>query len=91
MFAVFAGWAVFGFAFPSEPLPFPLNDISKVLCFVAAIMLFVWHESEFTTAELKNFETAAGAYRFNGLSGAEIRRRSLQGVGTLAVRSARPE
>jgi len=50
MFAVFAVWAVFGFAFPSEPLPFALNIISKVLCFVAAIMLFVWHESEFTTA-----------------------------------------
>jgi hypothetical protein len=42
MFAVFAVWAVFGFAFPSEPLPLTLNVISKVLCFVAAIMLFVW-------------------------------------------------
>jgi hypothetical protein len=42
MFAVFAIWAVFGFAFPSEPLPLALNIISKVLCFVAAIMLFVW-------------------------------------------------
>ena len=50
MFAVFAVWAVFGFAFPSQPLPLALNIISKVLCFVAAIMLFVWHESEFKTA-----------------------------------------
>jgi hypothetical protein len=50
MFAVFIVWAVFGFAFPSEPLPLALNIVSKVLCFVAAIMLFVWHESEFTTA-----------------------------------------
>ena len=50
MFAVFAVWAVFGFAFPSQPLPFALNIISKVLCFVAAIMLFVWRKSEFTTA-----------------------------------------
>jgi hypothetical protein len=50
MFAVFAVWAVFGFAFPSEPIPFALNVISKVLCFGASIMLFVWHESEFTTA-----------------------------------------
>jgi hypothetical protein len=50
MFAVFAVWAVFGFAFPSEPIPFAFNIISKVLCFVASIMLFVWHQSEFTTA-----------------------------------------
>jgi hypothetical protein len=42
MSAVFAVWAVFGFAFPSEPLPLVLNIISKVLCFVAVIMLFVW-------------------------------------------------
>jgi hypothetical protein len=42
MFAVFAIWAVFGFAFPAEPFPLVLNIISKVLCFVAAIMLFVW-------------------------------------------------
>jgi hypothetical protein len=42
MLAVFAGWAVFGFAFPSEPLPLALNIISKILCFVAAIMLFAW-------------------------------------------------
>ncbi len=42
MFAVFAVWAAFGFAFPEEPLPLALNVISKILCFVAAIMLFVW-------------------------------------------------
>ena len=42
MFVVFAVWAAFGFAFPAEPLPLALNVISKVLCFVAAIMLFVW-------------------------------------------------
>jgi hypothetical protein len=42
MFVVFAIWAAFGFAFPAEPLPLTLNVISKILCFVAAIMLFVW-------------------------------------------------
>jgi hypothetical protein len=42
MFAVFAVWAGFGFAFPSEPLPLALNVISKILCFIAAIMLFAW-------------------------------------------------
>ena len=46
MFLVFAVWAAFGFAFPSEPLPFALNVISKILCFVAAIMLFVWRPDE---------------------------------------------
>jgi hypothetical protein len=44
MFVVFAVWAAFGFAFPAEPLPFALNVIAKILCFVAAIMLFVWRE-----------------------------------------------
>jgi hypothetical protein len=44
MFAVFAVWAAFGFAFPTEPLPLALNVISKILCFVAATMLFVWIE-----------------------------------------------
>lgn len=42
MFVVFAVWAAFGFDFPAEPLPLALNVTSKVLCFVAAIMLFVW-------------------------------------------------
>jgi len=42
MFAGFAVWAAFGFAFPTEPLPLALNVISKSLCFIAAIMLFVW-------------------------------------------------
>jgi len=44
MFLVFAVWAAFGFAFPAEPLPLALNIISKILCFLAAIMLFVWRE-----------------------------------------------
>jgi hypothetical protein len=42
MFVVFAVWAAFGFAFPAEPLPLALNVFSKILSFVAAIMLFVW-------------------------------------------------
>jgi hypothetical protein len=42
MFVVFAVWAAFGFAFPAEPLPLALNVISKILCFVAAVMLFAW-------------------------------------------------
>jgi hypothetical protein len=42
MFVVFAVWAVFGFAPPTTaPLPKTLNVISKMLCFVTAIMLFI--------------------------------------------------
>jgi hypothetical protein len=41
MFLVFAIWAAFGFAYPGTPIPIALNGISKVLCFVAAITLFL--------------------------------------------------
>ncbi|MFZ2005217.1 MAG: hypothetical protein WAV02_09035 [Stellaceae bacterium] len=51
MFGVFAVWATFGFAFPTEPLPLALNVISKILCFVAAIMLFVWKPNEEVEAD----------------------------------------
>ena len=44
MFVVFAVWAALRFAFHTEPLLLALNIISKILCFVAAIMLFVWRE-----------------------------------------------
>ena len=38
---MFAIWAAFGFTYPSAPIPIALNAISKVLCFVAAITLFL--------------------------------------------------
>ena len=41
MFLVFAIWAAFGFSYPSTSIPIALNAISKVLCFVAAITLFL--------------------------------------------------
>jgi hypothetical protein len=41
MLIVFAIWAAFGFAYPGTPIPIALNAISKVLCFVAAITLFL--------------------------------------------------
>ncbi len=41
MFFVFAIWAGFGFAYPGTPIPIALNAISKVLCFVVAITLFL--------------------------------------------------
>ncbi len=41
MFFVFAVWAAIGFAYPGTLIPIALNAISKVLCFVAAITLFL--------------------------------------------------
>jgi hypothetical protein len=40
-FVVFAFWAAFGFSYPSDPLDTAFNDISKVLCFVAAITFYL--------------------------------------------------
>ena len=44
IFFIFAVWALFGFSYPSRPIPFALNAASKILCFVASITLFVPHE-----------------------------------------------
>jgi hypothetical protein len=41
MLAVFAAWALAGFAYPSAPLPITLNVLSKVLAFVTALSLFL--------------------------------------------------
>jgi hypothetical protein len=41
MFFVFAVWAVFGFSYPSAPIPIALNAVSKILAFVTAITLFL--------------------------------------------------
>jgi len=41
MFIVFAVWAFFGFSYPSNPLSFTLNVISKIICFITAITLFL--------------------------------------------------
>ena len=41
MLAVFAVWALFGFGYPSAPLPIALNVVSKILAFVTALTLFL--------------------------------------------------
>ena len=41
MLAVFAVWALFGFAFPSAPAPYALNALSKVLAFAVTLSLFL--------------------------------------------------
>lgn len=41
MFLVFAIWALFGFSYPSSPIPIAMNVLSKILCFVTAFTLFL--------------------------------------------------
>jgi hypothetical protein len=40
MLVVFAVWALAGFGYPSAPVPFAMNVVSKILAFVAALSLF---------------------------------------------------
>jgi hypothetical protein len=41
MLTVFAAWGLSGFAYPSMPVPFALNVVSKILAFAAALSLFL--------------------------------------------------
>jgi hypothetical protein len=41
MFLVFAAWALFGFAYPLDPLSITFNVISKLLAFAVAVSLFL--------------------------------------------------
>jgi hypothetical protein len=41
MLAVFAVWGLFGFAYPSAPVPTVLNVLSKILAFVTVLCLFL--------------------------------------------------
>jgi hypothetical protein len=41
MLAVFAVWALAGFGYPSAPVPFALNAVSKLLAFVTVLTLFL--------------------------------------------------
>lgn len=40
MLAVFAAWALAGFGYPSTPLPFTLNAVSKLVAFATVLTLF---------------------------------------------------
>ena len=46
MLAVFAVWGLSGFGYPSAPLPFAPNVLSKILAFVTALSLFVPQRAE---------------------------------------------
>jgi hypothetical protein len=41
MLLIFAVWALFGLGYPSSPLPFAFNAVSKVVAFVVALSLFL--------------------------------------------------
>jgi hypothetical protein len=41
MLLIFAVWALFGFGYPSSPLPFSFNAASKVVAFVVVLSLFL--------------------------------------------------
>jgi len=57
MFIVFAVWAWFGFSYPSNPISFTLNAVSKILGFVTIIFLFQ-RASKQVTEEQISTETA---------------------------------
>jgi hypothetical protein len=40
MLALFAGWSLFGFSYPSAPGPITLNALSKILALITALTLF---------------------------------------------------
>jgi len=51
MLVVFAAWALSGFGYPSAPLPFALNVVSKILAFVAALFLFLPRRAQASTPD----------------------------------------
>jgi hypothetical protein len=53
MLAVFAVWALVGFAYPSAPMPFALNVVSKVLAFLTVLSLFLPERSQAGAPELE--------------------------------------
>jgi hypothetical protein len=50
MLAVFAAWALSGFAFPATPGPFAFNVVSKILAFATALTLFLPQRNEASTS-----------------------------------------
>jgi hypothetical protein len=51
MLALFAGWSLFGFSYPSAPGPITLNALSKILALVAALTLFLPQRAQAETPQ----------------------------------------
>jgi hypothetical protein len=52
MFVVWAVWAWFGFAYPSNPISFTLNAVSKVLSFITVAALFSAESKQVTFGDI---------------------------------------
>jgi hypothetical protein len=53
MLALFAGWSLIGFGYPSSPAPFALNVASKILAFLAVLSMFLPDRSQPAPQELE--------------------------------------
>jgi hypothetical protein len=51
MLALYAGWALFGFSYPSAPGPVTLNALAKILALATALTLFLPQRAQPTTPE----------------------------------------
>ncbi len=51
MLAVFAVWGLFGFGYPSAPIPTVLNVLSKILAFVTVLCLFLPQRAKASTQD----------------------------------------
>ena len=51
MLAVFAVWGLFGFGYPSAPIPTMLNVLSKILAFVTVLCLFLPQRAKASTQD----------------------------------------
>jgi hypothetical protein len=49
MLVVFAAWGLSGFGYPSAPVPFALNVLSKIVAFAVALSLFVPQRAQAST------------------------------------------
>jgi hypothetical protein len=63
MLGVFAVWGLSGFAYPSAPVPFALNVLSKILAFTAALSLFLPQRARASTS---GPTTSAGRHLVRG-------------------------
>jgi hypothetical protein len=66
MLAVFAVWALFGFDYPSSPIPTTLNVVSKILALLAGLTLFLPSRTE-TWAEAPAQRTATTGAAWTGV------------------------
>lgn len=59
MLAVFAGWGLIGFSYPSGPGPITVNALSKILALITALTLFLPQRAQAETPQ----PAAAGSGR----------------------------